>query len=567
MKTRFLGSTTSMISGIMLVSASVFASVFASGCAEIESARHARTLLDRPVGSLGDEYAVMASKVSGAPTQMRLLPDNTASWTKRWRLMDAAKVSLDTTYFIVDPDAFGYAFLGKLYDKALEGVKVRVLVDGRGTMNLDPVLLSEMARLPNVEVKIYNPLSGKLLQALAKVDARPAAASNHDKIIVADGTESMIGGRNIASHYMSSPQDDAHSYIDLDMWMGGVKTSDKVMLAFTEEFDTPSSVAVKKDTVRDPQSANRLLLAAFMMEAWMQDTQHGIKSADDVAVAALGKYVEKHEAIVADLSDESLAWLRPLAEEVIKHRQLQGAWPAQAEQEQQQEALSGEVAVLDTHAAVNVPLNDINDALIRFTQAAQKSIVVENPYVVLTDTAVEVLRKAAERGVQITILTNSPTSSDSPLTQAYFLRSWPEILAQVPTLKLYVVGSHHLLHAKVGVFDGQVTMLGSYNLDLISAQVNGEIISAVWSPAFAASMEQDIWQRIKAGAPAIYEYTIERDAQGRAIRYPSGHVKEGKPKVAFGAEQHCSEEDLGKVLQLQNQLKLLDMFPSVSPLW
>ena len=64
------------------------------------------------------------------------------------------------------------------------------------------------------------------------------------------------------------------------------------------------------------------------------------------------------------------------------------------------------------------------------------------------------LAEAAGRGVRITILTNSPLSSDNAMSQAVFLEQWPELLARLPGARLFVTGDRHNLHGKLAVFDG-----------------------------------------------------------------------------------------------------------------
>ena len=51
----------------------------------------------------------------------------------------------------------------------------------------------------------------------------PAAAllSDHDKILLADGRRTLIGGRNIAGEYFGSLQDDPRAFRDTDLLLSG----------------------------------------------------------------------------------------------------------------------------------------------------------------------------------------------------------------------------------------------------------------------------------------------------------------------------------------------------------
>lgn len=90
------------------------------------------------------------------------------------------------------------------------------------------------------------------------------------------------------------------------------------------------------------------------------------------------------------------------------------------------------------------------------------------------------LEEAARCGVAITIVTNSPVSSDNALSQAFFLEQWPELLARMPTMRLFVAGRANL-HTKAVTFDGQIGMVGTCNLDPLSMAFNSEVMAAMWS--------------------------------------------------------------------------------------
>jgi putative cardiolipin synthase len=212
-----------------------------------------------------------------------------------------------------------------------------------------------------------------------------------------------------------------------------------------------------------------------------------------------------------------------------------------------------DVRVLDTHSVEGaVLLNTVNENLLVAVQGAQRSIVIQSPYFVMTERGLRALELAAARGVAITVLTNSPVSSDSPPTQAAFLRQWPALLARIPTARIFVVAERRLMHAKVGIMDEALTFVGSYNLDPLSAGVNGEVVGALWSPGIARSLEGLIRHRIDDGPPAVVEYRIARDAAGNVVRH------DGAPVVVFGPRNHCTAEQLAEVERLNPLLDILE---------
>jgi phosphatidylserine/phosphatidylglycerophosphate/cardiolipin synthase-like enzyme len=186
----------------------------------------------------------------------------------------------------------------------------------------------------------------------------------------------------------------------------------------------------------------------------------------------------------------------------------------------------------------------ITRSLIRLVRSAQEEILIQSPYLVLPEEAADVLEEAAARGVKITVLTNSPMSSDNALSQGVFLEQWPELLARVPGLRIYVAGDRHNLHSKLAVFDGRLTLVGTYNLDPLSIALNSELVAAAWSPPLAGDIRQDQLGRIAEGPPLVYEYLIKRDADGNPLR-----DGKGRAIVDFGPEDHIPPEEMKGALR------------------
>jgi putative cardiolipin synthase len=169
-------------------------------------------------------------------------------------------------------------------------------------------------------------------------------------------------------------------------------------------------------------------------------------------------------------------------------------------------------------------------------------VVLQSPYLVLSERGIDTLADAARRGVRVVLFTNSPTSAEGEITQAAFLKQWPQILARVPTARLYVRGVPGLMHAKSAIIDGQLAFVGSYNLDPISAHVNGEVVVVGWSRLLSHALKDLIDAQIGLGAPEVFEYRVARDASGEVVR-----DDKLEPVVAFGADDHCDPGMLAKV--------------------
>jgi putative cardiolipin synthase len=158
--------------------------------------------------------------------------------------------------------------------------------------------------------------------------------------------------------------------------------------------------------------------------------------------------------------------------------------------------------------------------------AAEKEIIIQNPYVVLTETAEAAIKRASDRGVKVIIHTNSPMSSDSLLTQAMFLGDWKRILKEMPNTRIFGYKISSKLHSKVFVFDRKVAVIGTYNMDYVSEKINSEVVAVVKSSSFANRVALKIYNDIKNSHE--YKIKVERDGSVTTVFGPETH---SDPKV------------------------------------
>ena len=103
-----------------------------------------------------------------------------------------AETSIDFLTFVYWTGDIADRFADALSNKAREGIKVRVLLDGYGAMPMDDQLIDEMERA-GVEVVWFRPL---LRWKIWKVDNR-----THRKILICDNNTAFTGGVGIAHQW------------------------------------------------------------------------------------------------------------------------------------------------------------------------------------------------------------------------------------------------------------------------------------------------------------------------------------------------------------------------------
>ena len=144
---------------------------------------------------------------SKEPHEVALMNHGTVSFEHNLRLIEKAKKSIDFESFLIHEGQTMRTFLQLLIKKAREGVKVRFLLDYTVTAKMNPYL-QHVLQKNGIEVKYFN----KKLNLLT-------GHSNHRKMLVIDGQEVVVGGRNIGDEYAEISK--KFNHLDRDIWVRG----------------------------------------------------------------------------------------------------------------------------------------------------------------------------------------------------------------------------------------------------------------------------------------------------------------------------------------------------------
>lgn len=130
--------------------------------------------------------------------------------------------------------------------------------------------------------------------------------------------------------------------------------------------------------------------------------------------------------------------------------------------------------------------------------AARSVVTLVSPYLIPGDSGLEVMREIRERGVEVTLITNSLASTDEPLVHTAYRRYRTRMLRL--GVELYELSSARTrrsirlglfgssvgrLHAKAAVIDRSILFVGSMNFDARSETHNTEIGLFIESPEMA----------------------------------------------------------------------------------
>ena len=111
--------------------------------------------------------------------------------------------------------------------------------------------------------------------------------------------------------------------------------------------------------------------------------------------------------------------------------------------------------------------------ILKLINSATESIVIENPYVVLTPIFLKAFAQAINRGVSLTLITNSYKANDVKIAAKAYDVDFSK-LAEMG-MKIYEYKGPETLHTKNVLVDSSRGYIGSYNLDPRSENLNTEV--------------------------------------------------------------------------------------------
>jgi len=397
----------------------------------------------------------------------------------RLKLMDNAEKSLDIQYFLMKPDNAGLVFAAEMLKAADRGVRIRLLLDDIFT-TVDVNDLAILDDHPNIDVRLFNPIARKgipLLNYLGHFSLTNRRM--HNKSFVADNRIAVVGGRNIAVEYFQL--ESSGEFVDFDMFAVGPvvrKVSSQFDLYWNHQLAIPLKAFYNADD-KDVLQASRVLLEQEMAKAGQSIYAEAIQT----------PVLKKFQAGEAS---PYVAPARLITDDPDK--------------------LLHEIS--DDHKIV---ANEIRQALVE----AESEIILITPYFIPRKGGIELLRKIRDKGVRVTVVTNSlATNNHTPVHSAYasYRRRLLDVgvelwEARVDAAKIILPdGESQLdkltLHTKGILIDRKRVFVGSLNLDPRSVDINTEMGLLIDS----VEMGEFMTERVRQNIPKIaYRVNMDED--------------------------------------------------------
>lgn len=427
--------------------------------------------------------ALVEQLVANHPGQsgLALLSSNLHAFAVRAYSARHAQRSLDLQYYYWKDDLTGGLLAREVLGAADRGVRVRLILDDINARGYDPNYIA-LDSHPNIEVRLFNPSWARAfgLQRGLELVLRVVRTTRrmHNKAWISDGRLAVVGGRNIGDAYFDASEES--NFRDLDLLLVGPAV-DQTEQIFDRFWNSEAVLPIRHVTgmAKGDLPALRARLEKVATTGLAAPYIHRVAAESrEWAASGAGKLRWTSEATVASDPPEKAMG-------------------------------GGEDGWLMT-------------ALRPVLFSAQRELKIVSPYFIPGEVGTRQLSALAEKGVQVTVLTNSLAATDVAAVHGAYARYRAPLLdAGVDIFELKpedertdmsLFGSKGAsLHTKAFVADVSAGFIGSFNFDPRSASLNTEMGVLFRQPELAQEVEAVIAQQISPHC--AFRLTMDNDGR------------------------------------------------------
>ena len=557
--------------------------VLQGACAQLPEHvdRPVSTALSSPNGTALEALVQQRRKADGARFEsgFLLLAGPPAAYGSRLALIEGAQKTLDLQYYAIHADASTGRLVRGVRAAAERGVRVRILLDDLHSTGRDALVLG-LAFVPNIEMRLFNPLAGARGSSFARAlnsigDASRIQQRMHNKLFLADNVLGVTGGRNLGDAYFGNAL--KGNYIDVDILAAGPIVRD-----LSRSFDSywnnerayPVQSLVKRselEAIRErAQQADRELADESARAQNSPPPATPEAEPKPGAAPTPAQLARAWDEKPMDLQTARIVWAPAvmLADQPGKIPADKGPNQEKApglvvSQPNDRANPSRRAASLEASSDLAAGSDTVVEGLLQLIGQANSDLLVISPYFVPGPDMKQAFAAARSRGVRIRVLTNSLASNDAPVAHVGYSRHRQDLLKigvelyelrseQASVSNAFgsagdgsVGESRSMLHSKVLVMDGRLLVVGSMNLDLRSQLQNTELALLVRSAELSRTASEQIERGMREGS-----WRIELNDGSLIWRAPEGS----------GLKDTSTEPDASLTLRL-----MLKLFGPLAP--
>lgn len=360
----------------------------------------------------------------GCPDRAVILEDNSDALIERVRMIRNAKERVILSTFDFRTDISGKVLLGALLDAADRNVQIQVVVDGVSgllRMEQNPYFFA-LSSHPNAEIRIYNRVNPLLPWKLM--------GRLHDKYLIADDTAYILGGRNSFSYFLGK-------------WPGH-KNYDRDVLVYNAGASAASSLYQVEE---------------YFNEIWNLKYTSVFHDSERTAERACVRTAaeELREVYAQYLTDYPEAAAVPDYEAMT--------YP------------TNKITLLANPTTVYAKEPTVFYALTELMKQAETSVTIHTPYIIANDWMYDAFAEIAAAVPDANMMTNSVANNGNPFGAGDYRANFDKILATGIQLLEYEGGVSY--HGKSIVIDDDLSIVGSFNMDMRSVYLDTELMLVI----------------------------------------------------------------------------------------
>ena len=389
---------------------------------------------------------------------VELLSDPGEAFSTRFAIAGFAEKTLDMQYYLWKGDLAGQLLMWRALEAADRGVRVRFLIDDIYHSGRDDAY-AILDTHPNFELRVFNPMANRGLARNLNylVNKQRLNHRMHNKIFLADNAVAILGGRNIGNDYFGI--DTKANFFDLDVLTAGQGAKEAGM-AFDEYWNSRYAVPIG---------------VLHHQDYTEEDLEDGRKQLRE---SLLGLNAVPY--VLAFEAEETLENLKRWRDGLTWTEAHVVVDPLERFEGQ------GESAIIEFSA--------------QHVSTIETEFLAESAYLIPSAEGLKNMKAMVDNGVRVRLLTNSLMSNNHITAHSGYMKyRKPMLEAGVELHELRAdaalrehfkafEGDHEVpagIHTKSFVIDGDQALIGSFNFDPRSRDLNSEIGLVVSNREFA----------------------------------------------------------------------------------
>lgn len=363
------------------------------------------------------------------PDRARLVDDNQEALDLRLQMILHAKKKIILSTFDFHHDEAGADIMAALLNAADRGVSVELFVDGfSAQIQMEGnAYFYALSSHPNVTIRVYNPIN-----ILKPQNFMPRM---HDKYLIADDTAYILGGRNTFDYFLGSY--DGHKNYDRDVLIYNTGSKDSSLYQVKGYYET----------------ITRLDCCTLFHNSSDLAKVHSVQSAAKELRERFQTILQEHPSLSQPYHYEK--------------------------------------NTVSTHA-VHLISNPIQPKvkepvafykLMKLCEQAKHQVVIHTPYVISNKWMNQNFAQIGAKGI---MMFNSTANNGNPFAGADYVRHKKELIATEVQLHEYEGGVSY--HGKSITIDNDLSIIGSFNMDMRSTYLDTELMLVIHSEALTKEL-------------------------------------------------------------------------------